>query len=87
MNATIKLNFEHHPKPEFQLPIRNYHEFYKFYLTEHRNITSRRLHVLGSSVGLVFFSRAILQKKPKYFVYGLLSGYASAWIGHFMFLD
>ncbi|MCG2609342.1 MULTISPECIES: DUF962 domain-containing protein [unclassified Acinetobacter] len=83
MNTTIQLQFEH--QPEFQLPIQNYHEFYRFYLTEHRNIMSRRLHILGSSVGLCLLSRAILKRKPKYVAYGLLGGYASAWIGHFVF--
>lgn len=67
------------------MPIRDYHEFYRFYLTEHRNIMSRRLHVAGSSIGLYFFSKAIIQRKPKYFLYGLASGYACAWIGHFIF--
>lgn len=85
MNTAIKLDFEHLPERKFQLPIQNYHEFYRFYLTEHRNIMSRRLHVVGSSVGLYFFSKAIRQRKAKYFVYGLLSGYACAWIGHFIF--
>ena len=85
MNGLIKLKFEHNPEPEFQLPIQNYHEFYRFYLTEHRNITSRRLHVFGSSVGVYFFTQAIRQRKPKYLAYGLLCGYACAWVGHFMF--
>lgn len=85
MNTAIKLDFEHLPERKFQLPIQNYHKFYRFYLTEHRNIMSRRLHVVGSSVGLYFFSKAIRQRKAKYFVYGLLSGYACAWIGHFIF--
>lgn len=85
MNGLIKLKFEHNPEPEFQLPLQNYHEFYRFYLTEHRNITSRRLHVFGSSVGVYFFTQAIRQRKAKYLAYGLLSGYACAWVGHFMF--
>ncbi|NNG83084.1 DUF962 domain-containing protein [Acinetobacter sp. ANC 5378] len=85
MNGLIKLKFEHNPEPEFQLPIQNYHEFYRFYLTEHRNITSRRLHVFGSSIGVYFFTQAIRQRKAKYLAYGLLSGYACAWVGHFMF--
>ena len=85
MNGLIKLKFEHNLEPGFQLPIQNYHEFYRFYLTEHRNITSRRLHVFGSSVGVYFFTQAIRQRKAKYLVYGLLSGYACAWVGHFMF--
>ena len=46
---------------------------------------SRRLHVAGSSIGLYFFSKAILKRKPCYFIYGLVSGYACAWVGHFVF--
>ncbi|ENX12241.1 hypothetical protein F889_00509 [Acinetobacter colistiniresistens] len=70
---------------EFSLPIKNYDEFYHFYLTEHRNIASRRLHAAGSSIGLYFFSQAIRKRQAKYAVYGLVSGYACAWVGHFFF--
>ena len=68
---------------EFGLPIKNYNEFYRFYLTEHRNINSRRLHAVGSSLGIYFWAKAIRQRKAKYLAYGLLSGYACAWVGHF----
>lgn len=78
-------NFNVNIQPEYILPIRNYHDFYRFYLTEHQNIMSRRLHVVGSSIGLYFFTKAIKQRKTKYFVYGLVSGYTCAWIGHFVF--
>ncbi len=60
---------------EFSLPIKNYDEFYRFYLTEHRNIASRRLHAAGSSIGLYFFSKAIRKRQAKYALYGLVSGY------------
>lgn len=70
---------------EFSLPIKNYDEFYRFYLTEHRNIASRRLHAAGSSIGLYFFSKAIRKRQTKYALYGLVSGYACAWVGHFFF--
>ena len=81
MNAPAKID-----KPvEFTLPIKDYNEFYRFYLTEHRSIASRRLHVAGSTLGLYFWSKAIRQRKAKYLAYGLLSGYACAWIGHFVF--
>lgn len=84
MNAPVKM---HTPgttqQPNF--PIRNYSEFYRFYLTEHRHMVSRRLHVAGSSIGLYFFAKAIRQRKPRYALYGLLSGYACAWVGHFVF--
>ncbi|MEJ5035012.1 DUF962 domain-containing protein [Acinetobacter sp. MYb177] len=85
MNAQVEPKQEHDPEPNFQLPIKDYHQFYRFYLTEHRNIMSRRLHVVGSSIGLYFFSKAILKRKPSYFIYGLVSGYACAWVGHFVF--
>jgi hypothetical protein len=79
MNAPAKID-----KPvEFTLPIKDYNEFYRFYLTEHRSIASRRLHVAGSTLGLYFWSKAIRQRKAKYLAYGLLSGYACAWVGHF----
>ena len=56
---------------EFSLPIKNYNEFYRFYLTEHRNINSRRLHAVGSSLGIYFWAKAIRQRKAKYLAYGL----------------
>ena len=85
MNAALKPEFEPTPDPKFELPIQDYSTFYRFYLTEHRNIMSRRLHVVGSSIGLYCVSKAIRQKKAKYVLYGLLAGYACAWVGHFVF--
>lgn len=85
MNMPIQQQTELAITPPVQLPISEYHEFYRFYLTEHRNINSRRLHVLGSSLGLYFFSKALRQRKAKYVAYGLISGYACAWVGHFVF--
>jgi hypothetical protein len=85
MNAHVEPKLELEQYPKFELPIQNYSEFYRFYLTEHRNIMSRRLHAAGSSVGIYFFTKAIRQRKAKYFVYGLVSGYACAWVGHFVF--
>lgn len=85
MNAQVEPKADLTPAVSQPMPIRDYHEFYRFYLTEHRNIMSRRLHVAGSSIGLYFFGKAIIQRKPKYFLYGLASGYACAWIGHFIF--
>ena len=85
MNAAFESQHALAERPQFSLPIKNYSEFYRFYLTEHRSIVSRRLHAAGSSLGIYFFSKAIRQRQPKYFVYGLVSGYACAWVGHFVF--
>ncbi|BCX74715.1 DUF962 domain-containing protein [Acinetobacter bereziniae] len=85
MNAQVEPKSELEQYPKFELPIKNYSEFYRFYLTEHRNIMSRRLHAAGSSIGIYFFTQAIRQRKAKYVLYGLVSGYACAWVGHFVF--
>ena len=68
-----------------QMPIQNYQDFYKFYLSEHHDLTCRRLHFLGSSIGLYMISKAIIKRQKRYLGYGLLAGYACAWIGHFGF--
>lgn len=70
---------------QVRFPIRDYSEFYRFYLTEHRNINSRRLHTMGSAIGLYCVFQTIKKRKPKYLAYGLLAGYSCAWIGHFVF--
>lgn len=85
MNAQVQPSYDYDPEPQLRMPIKHYPDFYRFYLTEHRNIMSRRLHVAGSSIGLFFFTKAIVQRKSKYFLYGLASGYACAWVGHFIF--
>lgn len=85
MNVQVQPENTHVIAHQPQMPIGNYHEFYHFYLTEHRHMVSRRLHVAGSSIGLYCFTQAIRKGKPRYFAYGLLSGYACAWIGHFIF--
>ena len=65
MNAHVPVPFNHDAEPQFKMPIQDYSEFYRFYLTEHRSIMSRRLHATGSSIGIYFFSRAIRQRKAK----------------------
>ncbi len=60
-------------------------DFYLFYLGEHRNRTCRRLHFLGTSLGLACFVMAAWLLKPGLVVLGLLLGYGLAWTGHFAF--
>ena len=52
MNVQVQPESNNEMVVQPQMPIKNYHEFYRFYLTEHRHIISRRLHVAGSSIGL-----------------------------------
>ena len=56
-----------------------------FYLGEHGNRTCRRLHFLGSSLGLACLAAALHSGQPGWLLLGLLCGYGFAWIGHFGF--
>ena len=62
---------------------RNFAEFYPFYLSEHSNRTSRRLHFIGSSLALILLLVTIISGKWWLLLLALLQGYAFAWVGHF----
>ncbi|MEN1957456.1 DUF962 domain-containing protein [Luteimonas sp. MJ204] len=63
----------------------SFREFYPFYLDEHRNRTSRRLHFLGSCGALGFVAAAVIAADPRWLLAALGCGYAFAWVGHFFF--
>jgi hypothetical protein len=60
-------------------------EFYPFYLSEHANRTSRRLHFIGTTLGLAWLVSAAAALNPWFLLGGLITGYAFAWVGHFFF--
>jgi hypothetical protein len=60
-------------------------EFYSFYLREHTNPTSRRLHFLGTTIALVLFVAAFITQLWWLVVIAFVQGYAFAWVGHFCF--
>jgi len=65
--------------------IKTYKEFYPFYLTEHKNKTSRILHFIGTSLVFVLIGIAIYNSWSwKWFLVPVV-GYAFAWIGHAFF--
>lgn len=59
--------------------------FYSFYLKEHQNVMSRRLHFAGSSFGLLGLVTAVKVGKVTPVLKGIAAGYACAWVGHFFF--
>jgi hypothetical protein len=63
----------------------SFREFYPFYLSEHRNRTCRRLHFLGSALGVACLAVAIATANAWFIPLGLVLGYALAWTGHFFF--
>lgn len=59
--------------------------FYPFYLCEHTNRTSRRLHFIGTSIAVVLLVAAIVTQHWSLVLIALVQGYAFAWVGHFFF--
>ena len=63
----------------------SFREFYPFYLSEHSNRTSRRLHFIGSCGVLVLLLVALAQRNAWWLLAALVCGYGFAWVGHFFF--
>ncbi len=63
----------------------SFKDFYPFYLNEHNNMTSRRLHFIGTcgvlSILILFFFTGNLQV----LIALPIVGYGFAWAGHFIF--
>ena len=63
----------------------SFREFYPFYLQEHSNRTSRRLHFIGSCGVLLLVVLAIRELNAWWLLAALVCGYGFAWLGHFFF--
>jgi hypothetical protein len=63
----------------------SFREFYPFYLAEHGNRISRRLHFIGSCGVLALLVVAIVQRNAWWLLVALPCGYGFAWVGHFFF--
>ncbi len=64
---------------------KNLKEFYPFYLTEHSNPISRRLHFIGTFLIFIVLIICILLKLWWYLLLIPVIGYGFAWVGHFFF--
>jgi hypothetical protein len=67
------------------MSFRSFEEFYPFYLGEHADRTSRRLHVIGTSAALLQKPAALVMGNPLLLLTGLVTGYGFAWVGHYFF--
>lgn len=65
--------------------IKTYKEFYNFYLTEHRNKTSRMLHFIGTFLVFIILFLAIFLKVGYLWILIPVTGYGFAWVGHYFF--
>lgn len=60
-------------------------EFYPFYLTEHKNFTSRVLHFIGTGLVLLALLAGMLFHDVRFIIAIPFLGYGFAWVGHFFF--
>ncbi len=65
--------------------IKTYPEFYKFYLTEHQDKTSRILHFIGTFLVFALTGIFIYLKAGWNWILVPVVGYGFAWVGHFFF--
>jgi hypothetical protein len=63
----------------------SFREFYPFYLSEHSNRISRRLHVSGTLLALALAAAAIVSGRLALLWAVPVAGYAFAWVGHYFF--
>ena len=66
-------------------PYRSFGAFYPFYLSRHAHRTCRRLHFVGTTLGLACVITAVFTGNLWWIAAGLVAGYALAWVGHFFF--
>ncbi len=60
-------------------------DFYPFYLSQHTNRTSKRLHFIGLILSSVFLLIVLITASWFYLPITLILGYGFSWIGHFFF--
>lgn len=64
---------------------RSFNEFYPFYLSQHANLTCRRLHVVGSAGVLGVLAYALWSGQWAVLLGLPILGYGFAWVGHWVF--
>jgi len=64
---------------------RTLNEFYPYYLSEHANRTSLRLHFVGTTTALALLITTFVTQMWWLVAVAFVQGYAFAWAGHFFF--
>lgn len=59
-------------------------EFWPYYLSEHANLTNRKLHFVGTSLLVVVLASAVIRGEPRLLFALPVVGYSFAWVGHFL---
>jgi hypothetical protein len=69
------------PGPRYE----SFEDFYPFYLSQHANLTCRRLHLVGSVLVLMLLGLVALTGQWAWLLALPLLGYGFAWVGHYVF--
>lgn len=67
------------------MKFKTFEEFYPVYLSEHSNLTSRKLHFVGTSVVIILMLTVFLTGSWPLLIAIPVAGYGCAWVGHFFF--
>lgn len=62
-----------------------FEEFWPYYVRAHSNRTNRKLHFIGTSLGMASALGGILLRRKALLLLAPVFGYAFAWVGHFGF--
>lgn len=75
------------PQPPTASPagFATFREFYPYYLQQHRNPISRRLHITGTLLAILCAVAALLSGHWAVLLAVPLAGYGLAWAGHVLF--
>lgn len=60
-----------------------FEEFWPYYVSQHQDPTSRKLHFIGTSIALGCV--AIAPMYPSALLLAPIAGYGFAWVGHYVF--
>jgi hypothetical protein len=63
----------------------SFREFYPYYLEQHVNRISCRLHVAGTLLAVAVVTAALATGRWMWLLAAPLAGYLPAWLGHFFF--
>jgi hypothetical protein len=63
----------------------SFREFYPYYLQQHTNRVSRRLHVAGTLLAVAAAAAAVGSGRWAWLLAVPLAGYLPAWLGHWLF--
>jgi hypothetical protein len=63
--------------------IKNFDEFWPYYVREHSTAGCRLLHFIGSTLGVICLISTLITGNLWFIPLGLMIGYGFAWSGHF----